>query len=52
MLNLKENYEYKKNYLNNIVIHNCDICHKKSSFANRTCNNCFYILIKSENYEM
>ncbi len=33
------------------VIGSCDICHKNSSFANRTCNNCFYKLI-GENNEM
>ncbi|WP_375316907.1 hypothetical protein [Spiroplasma endosymbiont of Virgichneumon dumeticola] len=47
----KENLEYKKTYLNNIITHSCDICHKQSSFANRTCNKCFYKLM-GENNEM
>lgn len=49
--NWKENYKYKKNYLKNIVINNCDICYKKSSFTNRTCNKCFKNL-SGENNEM
>ncbi|WP_342275761.1 hypothetical protein [Spiroplasma endosymbiont of Nebria brevicollis] len=45
----KENIEYKKTYLNNIITHSCDICHKQSSINNRTCNNCFYKLIGKNN---
>lgn len=50
MLNLNEE---KRNYLKyEIKIYgSCDICHKNSSFANRTCNKCFYKLI-GENNEM
>lgn len=33
------------------MIGSCDICHKNSSYANRTCNKCFYKLM-SDDYEM
>ena len=46
---VKENYQYRKSYLNIPVTHSCDICNKKSSFANRTCNKCFYKLIGEKN---
>ncbi|WP_339047196.1 hypothetical protein [Spiroplasma endosymbiont of Colias croceus] len=50
MLNLKENNENKPNYLmENKIFGSCDICHKSSSFANRTCNKCFYKLIGEKN---
>lgn len=45
----KENLEYKKTYLNNIITHPCDICYKQSSINNRTCNKCFWILIGRKN---
>ncbi|WP_338988261.1 hypothetical protein [Spiroplasma endosymbiont of Dasysyrphus albostriatus] len=52
MLNLKED---KRIYLKyeeiEKIFGSCDICHKNSSFANRTCNKCFYKLI-GENNEM
>ncbi|WDA53781.1 MAG: hypothetical protein PPFGHCPK_00921 [Spiroplasma endosymbiont of Drosophila atripex] len=51
MLNWKENYEYRKNYLKIKVTHSCDICNKNSSYSNRTCNKCFYKLM-SDDYEM
>ena len=28
----------------------CDICNKKSSIGNRTCNKCFWILIGRNKY--
>ncbi|WP_252318925.1 MULTISPECIES: hypothetical protein [unclassified Spiroplasma] len=50
MLNLKED---KRIYLKyeeiEKIFGSCDICHKNSSFANRTCNKCFYKLIGEKN---
>ncbi|WP_425377370.1 hypothetical protein [Spiroplasma endosymbiont of Aleiodes alternator] len=52
MLNLKED---KRIYLKyeeiEKIFGSCDICNKNSSFANRTCNKCFYKLM-SDNDEM
>ncbi|WP_425381522.1 hypothetical protein [Spiroplasma endosymbiont of Polydrusus pterygomalis] len=40
-------FNLKKIYLKNEIkiFGSCDICHKNSSFTNRTCNKCFWILI-------
>ncbi|WP_342217560.1 hypothetical protein [Spiroplasma endosymbiont of Amphimallon solstitiale] len=43
MLNLKEDKRIYK------IFGSCDICNKNSSFANRTCNKCFYKLIGEKN---
>lgn len=52
MLNLKED---KRIYLKyeeiEKIFGSCDICYKNSSFANRTCNKCFGILISSKKYK-
>ena len=52
MLNLKkDNRIYLKYKEIEKKFDSCDICHKNSSFANRTCNKCFYKLM-SDDYEM
>ncbi|WP_342254622.1 hypothetical protein [Spiroplasma endosymbiont of Zeiraphera isertana] len=52
MLNLKED---KRMYLKyeeiEKIFGSCDICNKNSSYANRTCNKCFYKLM-SDNDEI
>ncbi|WJG70380.1 hypothetical protein [Spiroplasma ixodetis] len=51
MLNLKEDKRIYLKYQEDKIFGSCDICHKNSSFANRTCNKCFYKLM-SDNDEM
>ncbi|WJG69630.1 hypothetical protein [Spiroplasma ixodetis] len=51
MLNLKEDKIIYLKYQEEKIFGSCDICHKNSSFANRTCNKCFYKLM-SDNNEM
>lgn len=48
MLNLEKT---KKVYLKHEIkiFGSCDICNKKSSFGNRTCNKCFYKLMSEKN---
>ncbi len=40
--------KYSRNYRK---ISSCDICYKNSSFANKTCNKCFWILISRKKYK-
>ncbi|WP_342254480.1 hypothetical protein [Spiroplasma endosymbiont of Zeiraphera isertana] len=49
MLNLKEDKRIYIKYEEEKIFGSCDICHKNSSYGNRTCNKCFYKLIGEKN---